>query len=94
MYGNVWEWVQDCYADTYAGAPTDGSAAQERPDCDRVVRGGSWESGPDFLRSAFRGRVRRIAVGGIIAAGRSVAVLSMEERAADHGRQDRHLSGI
>jgi formylglycine-generating enzyme required for sulfatase activity len=58
MYGNVWEWVQDCYADNYAGAPTDGTAAAERPDCERVVRGGSWESGPDYLRSAFRGRVR------------------------------------
>jgi formylglycine-generating enzyme required for sulfatase activity len=23
--GNVWEWVQDCYHDSYQGAPTDGS---------------------------------------------------------------------
>jgi formylglycine-generating enzyme required for sulfatase activity len=60
MHGNVWEWVQDCYADTYAGAPSDGTAAPERPDCDRVVRGGSWESDPDYLRSAFRGRVRPV----------------------------------
>ena len=58
MNGNVWEWVQDCYTDSYAGAPADGRAAPDRPDCDRVVRGGSWESNPDFLRSAFRGRVR------------------------------------
>ena len=26
MHGNVWEWVEDCYKDSYAGAPTDGSA--------------------------------------------------------------------
>ena len=25
MYGNVSEWVEDCYVDTYSGAPTDGS---------------------------------------------------------------------
>jgi hypothetical protein len=24
--GNVWDWVQDCYHDSYAGAPTDGPA--------------------------------------------------------------------
>ena len=27
MSGNVWEWVADCYADSYAGAPSDGSGA-------------------------------------------------------------------
>ena len=26
MHGNVQEWVQDCWNDNYAGAPTDGSA--------------------------------------------------------------------
>ena len=26
MHGNVWEWVQDCYKDSYNGAPADGSA--------------------------------------------------------------------
>ena len=26
MHGNVWEWLEDCYADSYAGAPSDGSA--------------------------------------------------------------------
>ena len=29
LHGNAWEWVQDCYRDTYAGAPTDGTAATE-----------------------------------------------------------------
>ena len=28
MHGNVWEWVEDCYKDSYAGAPTDGSAVK------------------------------------------------------------------
>ena len=30
MHGNVWEWVEDCYKGSYAGAPTDGSAVVER----------------------------------------------------------------
>src|SRR5262249_17157341 len=54
--GNVWQWVQDCYHDNYNGAPTDGSA-WTRGDCSlRVVRGGSWSSNPQDLRSANRGR--------------------------------------
>ena len=42
VLGNVWEWVQDCWNDSYRGAPSDGSA-WERGDCGRrVLRGGSW----------------------------------------------------
>jgi formylglycine-generating enzyme required for sulfatase activity len=26
MHGNVWEWVEDCWNDSYKGAPSDGSA--------------------------------------------------------------------
>jgi formylglycine-generating enzyme required for sulfatase activity len=54
MAGNVWQWVQDCYYENYNGAPTDGSEWTAR-DCKfRVVRGGSWGSGPQDLRSASR----------------------------------------
>ena len=39
--GNVWEWVEDCYHDSYDGAPADGSA-WTAGDCNqRVSRGGS-----------------------------------------------------
>ena len=56
MHGNVWEWVEDCYHDSYVGAPADGSA-WESENCDRRVwRGGSWGSGPRDLRSAYRYR--------------------------------------
>jgi formylglycine-generating enzyme required for sulfatase activity len=60
MNGNVWEWVQDCSTENYAGAPADGAAGSEKGDCDRVVRGGAWDSGADFLHSSFRGKVRPI----------------------------------
>ena len=54
VLGNVSEWTQDCWNDSYAGAPTDGSA-WESGDCDRrVLRGGSWFVTAWFLRSANR----------------------------------------
>ncbi len=56
MSGNVWEWVQDCYHDSYAGRPDDGTAWQEDQCADRVLRGGSWSSRGRDVRSAYRGR--------------------------------------
>jgi formylglycine-generating enzyme required for sulfatase activity len=54
MHGNVWEWVEDCYKDSYAGAPTDGSAVTS-PNCGlRILRGGAWNYYPRLLRSAYR----------------------------------------
>ena len=56
VHGNVWEWVEDCWNDSYTGAPAEGSA-WERGDCSaRVLRGGSWVSEPGNLRAANRGR--------------------------------------
>ena len=52
--GNVWEWVEDCFAETLAGAPTDGSAATRAGCANHVRRGGSWFIGVDYLRSAVR----------------------------------------
>ncbi|MBL8297982.1 MAG: SUMF1/EgtB/PvdO family nonheme iron enzyme [Rhodanobacteraceae bacterium] len=52
--GNVSEWVEDCWHDTYLRAPRD-SRAWVNPGCERhVVRGGSWGSDPDHVRSAYR----------------------------------------
>jgi formylglycine-generating enzyme required for sulfatase activity len=52
--GNVYEWVQDCWNVTYAGAPTDGSPWISG-DCSlRVRRGGSWWNPAQFMRSADR----------------------------------------
>jgi formylglycine-generating enzyme required for sulfatase activity len=55
MPGNVREWSEDCYHDTYSGAPSDGSPWIEGGNCyHRVVRGGSFLLAPAFLRSASR----------------------------------------
>ena len=63
VHGNVWEWVEDCWFDSYWGGPSDGSAWRlytgglfDATCVARVRRGGSWGSGPGVLRSANRGR--------------------------------------
>jgi formylglycine-generating enzyme required for sulfatase activity len=54
MTGNAAEWVEDCWNDNYRGAPADGSA-WTRPQCrERVLRGGSFNNDPRYLRSAAR----------------------------------------
>jgi formylglycine-generating enzyme required for sulfatase activity len=54
-HGNVWEWCQDVWHDTYEGAPTDGSAWMEGGNQERrVLRGGSWVGDPRNCRSACR----------------------------------------
>ena len=54
MHGNVWEWVEDCGNETYAGAPRDGSAWLTGGCESRVLRGGSSLNVPRALRSAYR----------------------------------------
>ena len=55
MHGNVWEWCLDHWHDNYEGAPTDGSAwLSSNNDAYRLLRGGSWNPGPDNCRSANR----------------------------------------
>jgi formylglycine-generating enzyme required for sulfatase activity len=54
MVGNVWEWTEDCWNESYQGAPANGTAWTSGDCSRRVVRGGSWIDDPDFLRSAFR----------------------------------------
>ena len=55
MHGNVWEWTADCDNATYEGAPSDGSAWTVGRCNMRVLRGGAWDSHPDFLRARYRG---------------------------------------
>ncbi|KAA3628567.1 MAG: formylglycine-generating enzyme family protein [Proteobacteria bacterium] len=54
--GNVWEWVEDCYHDSFVQAPDDGSAI-DKPGCGkRVIRGGAWSFPAQEMRSANRWR--------------------------------------
>ena len=56
MSGNVWQWVQDVYKDSYNGTPTDGTAF-EGSGSDRVLRGGSFNDDvARYLRADIRGR--------------------------------------
>jgi formylglycine-generating enzyme required for sulfatase activity len=55
--GNVWEWTEDCYRDSYAGAPSDGSAWIAENCESRVFRGGGWSFLPQHVRTADRDSV-------------------------------------
>jgi formylglycine-generating enzyme required for sulfatase activity len=54
MSGNVWEWCQDTWHDTYAGAPADGTAWGGEETTARVVRGGMYNEAAWISRSAKR----------------------------------------
>jgi formylglycine-generating enzyme required for sulfatase activity len=56
MHGNVWEWCEDDWHESYEGAPTDGSAwlKENRTGTNRLLRGGSWGNSPRLCRSAIR----------------------------------------
>ncbi|MBB4429227.1 formylglycine-generating enzyme required for sulfatase activity [Bradyrhizobium sp. CIR48] len=54
FHGNLWEWVQDCYADSYTNAPSNGASAPESPNCSRVRRGGSWSNSSEGITSTMR----------------------------------------
>jgi formylglycine-generating enzyme len=56
MLGNVWQWTEDCFHDSYDGAPSDGSAWTSGECKYRVARGGSWILDPKSVRSALRAR--------------------------------------
>lgn len=61
MHGQVWEWCQDNWHDSYQGAPADASAwFDDNNQLDQkqgraVLRGGSWIDDPEGCRSAYRG---------------------------------------
>jgi formylglycine-generating enzyme required for sulfatase activity len=54
MLGNAWEWTDDCYHESMAGAPIDGRPwlAEDGGNCRaRTPRGGAWASGTDWLKA-------------------------------------------
>jgi formylglycine-generating enzyme required for sulfatase activity len=58
VYGNVFEWVQDCWKSSYSGflssAPTDGSAWTSIGCTLRVLRGGAWDDDDRIQYSSYR----------------------------------------
>ena len=57
MHGNIWEWCQDHWHETYDGAPSDGRAWIDEdadPGAGRVLRGGSCSNYARDVRSAYR----------------------------------------
>jgi len=55
MHGNVWEWCEDDWHDSFEGAPEDGQPWLTGGDKERaVLRGGSWVGDGGLLRSAYR----------------------------------------
>jgi formylglycine-generating enzyme required for sulfatase activity len=54
MAGNVWEWCQDNWHDSYAAAPLDGSAWLTAEPGTSVVRGGSFLFGEEGLTTYYR----------------------------------------
>jgi serine/threonine-protein kinase PpkA len=54
ILGNLWEWTCSTYDAAYGGAET--RCVEAADDSPRVLRGGSWYSGPQPIRAAVRNR--------------------------------------
>ena len=54
MAGNAAEWVEDCWHDSYRGAPTDGTAWTSAQCRERVLRGGSFANDANSARTTAR----------------------------------------
>ena len=57
MHGNVYEYTEDCFHETYEGAPVDGSPWISEICERRVQRDGSWKGRPPYIRVAARSSV-------------------------------------
>ncbi len=84
MHGNVWEWCWDCYREGYYEESTEEDPRWPAAASPRVIRGGSWSSGPRECRSAFRGglvpAVRGSDLGFRVALGQSGAELKASRK--------------
>jgi formylglycine-generating enzyme required for sulfatase activity len=54
MLGNVFEWTEDCWQEDYAHVTSDGSPQLQGDCAQREMRGGSWFTAPDYVRTSYR----------------------------------------
>ena len=54
MYGNVWEWCNDSYAEAYYQESPPKNPPGPKTGNTRVLRGGCWNSRAHYCRSAYR----------------------------------------
>jgi formylglycine-generating enzyme required for sulfatase activity len=54
MHGNVWQWCQDWYSDTYYAASSKNDPHGPATGTMRVLRGGAWDCTAEKCRSAYR----------------------------------------
>ena len=54
MAGNVWEWVNDWFQSDYYSISPSSNPTGPDSGTDKVLRGGSWHSKPEYIRSVIR----------------------------------------
>jgi formylglycine-generating enzyme required for sulfatase activity len=54
LYGNVWEWCEDDWSESYEETPVDGTANLVEGSKKKVIRGGAFFNFPDYTRSVNR----------------------------------------